>query len=338
MPPKRGKPARQSASLSESQGDRLQKVLAAAGIASRRECEELITMGRVEVDRKVVTELGTRVDPHKQEIRVDGTPLPQSRRIYFLVNKPPGIVSTNRDPEGRLRVIDLVPDNVRLFTVGRLDRGSEGLMLVTNDGELANRMTHPRYGIAKTYRVRVAGHPTAEQLQELRRGVHLAEGVARVTSLQVKGRQRQSTDLEIVLNEGRNREIRRVLARIGHKVMQLRRIAMGPLRLGDLPSGAFRQLTTAEVRQLRGLVQKHPAKTGGRSHRSKHAATSRRKTSSPSARATTAKGKPARTPTRKAKKKTGSTGTIIGAGEQKKRTSSKGASKKQTRTKGRPRK
>ena len=229
----------------------MQKVLAAAGVASRRQCETLILEGRVEVDRKTVRRLGVRVDPSSQEIRIDGTVLRRPRRYYYLVNKPVGVVATNRDPEGRPRVVDLVPCDERLFTVGRLDRTSEGLILVTNDGALANRLTHPRYEIAKTYRARVAGHPTAQELQTLRTGIHLAEGVARVAALRVKGRQARTTELEIILTEGRNREIRRVLARIGHKVLQLRRTAMGPLRLGRLASGECRALTANEVRTLR---------------------------------------------------------------------------------------
>ncbi len=244
------------------EGERLQKVLAAAGVASRRQCETLILEGRVEVDRKTVTRLGVRVDPSCQEIRIDGTVLRRPRRRYYLVNKPVGVVSTNRDPEGRPRVVDLVPCDERLFTVGRLDRTSEGLILVTNDGELANRLTHPRYEIAKTYRARVAGHPTAQELQTLRAGIHLAEGVARVAALRVKGRQTRTTELEIILTEGRNREIRRVLARIGHKVLQLRRTAMGPLRLGSLASGECRELTANEVRKLRQSARSDKPRSG----------------------------------------------------------------------------
>ncbi len=340
MSPKRGKPTGRAASPPAYRGERLQKVLAAAGIASRRECEELISTGRVEIDRQVITELGTRVDPLSQEIRVDGTVLARPRHVYYLVNKPPGVVSTNRDPEGRTRVIDLVPDKTRLFPVGRLDRSSEGLMLVTNDGELANHMTHPRYEIAKTYRVRVAGRPSGEELQALRKGVHLAEGVAQVASIRVKARQQRSTDLEIVLNEGRNREIRRILARVGHKVMQLRRIAMGPLRLGELPIGAYRQLTPDEVRQLRASLGRHLAgrSRGPRRPKSAAAATGRRTTQSAGRRPVAAKGKPARKTTKIVKKKSSSTGTIIGAGEKKKRPAARGAGKKITRSKGRPRK
>src|SRR6187402_1791420 len=159
-----------SDSDSESKrGERLQKVLAAAGVGSRRQCEEFITSGRVEIDRQVVTKLGTCVDPVQQEIRVDGEAIKRPKRLYFAVNKPPGVVTTNFDPSGRPRVIDLVPTQERVFAVGRLDRASEGLILVTNDGELANRVTHPRYGVEKTYHVRVEGAPDNEQLLRLRR-------------------------------------------------------------------------------------------------------------------------------------------------------------------------
>lgn len=231
---------------------RLQKILAAAGAGSRRQCEELITTGRVEVDRRVVTELGTRVDPARQEIRLDGLPLPTSKPAYWAVHKPAGVVSTNRDPSGRPRVIDLVPSvRARLFSIGRLDVSSEGLILVTNDGELANRLAHPRYGVEKTYRVQVAGRPTREVLARLRRGVRLAEGVARVEAIRVKSHHQQSTLLEMVLREGRNREIRRVLARVGHKVLRLVRIAVGPVRLGRLPPGESRRLTPRELSALR---------------------------------------------------------------------------------------
>jgi 23S rRNA pseudouridine2605 synthase len=241
--------------------ERLQKVLAAAGIGSRRQCEELITTGRVEVDRKVITELGTRVDPLRQQVRVDGVPLAQPKRAYYAVNKPPGVVSTNRDPAGRPRVIDLVPhhDQQRLFAVGRLDLSSEGLILVTNDGDLANQLTHPRYGVSKTYRVMVAGYPSPEQLDQLRRGMHLAEGIARADRVEIKRKYKQAAIMEMVLREGRNREIRRIMARLGHKVLQLARIAVGPIRLGKLAPGECRRLTPAEVEALRQAVSKKGA-------------------------------------------------------------------------------
>ena len=230
---------------------RLQKVLAAAGLGSRRQCEELITTGRVEVDRRVITELGSRVDPSLQEIRVDGQMLPKPKLHYYAVHKPPGVLSTNSDPSGRRRVIDLLPQShLRLFTIGRLDLNSEGLILVTNDGELANRLTHPRYGVRKTYRVQVAGRPDRDVLMKLRSGVHLAEGMARVEDVRVQSHHKQSSVLELVLREGQNREIRRVLARLGHKVLRLIRTAVGPIRLGNLPPGASRPLSKDEVAEL----------------------------------------------------------------------------------------
>lgn len=232
-------------------GERLQKILASAGLGSRRQCEELIAAGRVEVDRQVVTEMGTRVDPAEQQIRVDGVALTAGKRQYFAVNKPVGIVCTNRDPSGRPRVVDLVPiRDARLFTIGRLDMSSDGLILVTNDGDLANRLTHPRYGVAKTYRVTVAGRPDREIIEKLRKGIHLAEGVARAERIDVKSRRKESTILEMVLREGKNREIRRIFARIGHKVLRLTRVAVGPVRLGDLPPGETRRLTREEIRLL----------------------------------------------------------------------------------------
>jgi len=245
-PPRPAEPATASRSA-----ERLQKVLAAAGLGSRRQCEELIRTGRVEVDRQVVTELGTRVDPLAQQIRVDGVALPRVQRAYYAVHKPPGVVATHRDPAGRPRVVDLVPfPEQRLFPIGRLDLHSEGLILLTNDGALANRLTHPRYGVDKTYRVLVAGRPTPEVLARLRQGVYLAEAVARVKSVRVCKELGKSTLLEMVLSEGRNREIRRILARVGHKVLRLLRIAVGPIRLGDLPRGAWRRLTREEIEAL----------------------------------------------------------------------------------------
>jgi len=253
---KRPSPPREASQPGEpGAGERLQKVLAAAGVASRRECEQLILEGRVEVDGQVVNELGARVDRQRQEIRVDGEPLPRPKLQYFAVNKPTGVVSTARDPAGRPRVIDLLPPGVgRMFNVGRLDLASEGLILVTNDGMLANQLTHPKHGVEKVYEVQVAGQPDPDVLAQLKRGVHLAEGFAHALDVRVKGRKKRSTILEMVLDEGRNREVRRLLARVGHKVQRLTRIAIGPIRLGDLPRGAVRPLTPEEVRKLRDAV------------------------------------------------------------------------------------
>jgi 23S rRNA pseudouridine2605 synthase len=251
-------------------GGRLQKVLAHAGIAGRRECEELIREGRVEVDHHVVTELGTRVDPMTQEIRVDGEALPRPKLTYFAVNKPEGVVSTARDPAGRPRVTDLLPpDAPRVFCVGRLDMASEGLILCTNDGELANGLTHPRHGVEKIYHVQVAGQVERDVLGQLHRGMHLAEGFAHVKHVRIKSRRKRSTILEMVLDEGRNREVRRLLARVGHKVQRLKRIAVGPVRLGDLPMGAVRPLTKKEVESLQHAVARGPVDKSHHEHRSK---------------------------------------------------------------------
>ncbi|MCE9605958.1 MAG: rRNA pseudouridine synthase [Planctomycetia bacterium] len=249
---------RKRSSGARSEGDvadgiRLQKVMAAAGIGSRRHCEELIEAGRVQIDGSTA-KIGAKIDPAKNVVRVDGEIVKASAEpVYYLVNKPEGVVSTNNDPSGRPRVIDLVPitDREHLFTVGRLDLSSEGLILVTNDGELANQLTHPRYGVDKTYLALVAGQPDQSVYQKLRQGVHLAEGTARCVSVYVKRALPQSTLLEIVLNEGKNREIRRILAKVGHKVLKLKRSAIGDVTLHGLKPGEYRKPTREELKSLR---------------------------------------------------------------------------------------
>ena len=248
-------PRQSSEATGLSDTGRLQKVLAGAGFGSRRQCEELILAGRVEIDREVVTTLGTKVQPLKQEIRVDGQVLRRPKLEYYAVNKPDGVICTNRDPGGRRRVVDLMPNkDVRLFTVGRLDLHSEGLILLTNDGELANQLTHPRYGVAKVYRVMVAGIPEPEEMGRIAAGVYLAEGFVRPERIVVRSRYKKNAILEITLREGRNREIRRMLARVGHKVLHLMRISIGPVRLGKLAPGETRRLTSAEVKALYASV------------------------------------------------------------------------------------
>jgi 23S rRNA pseudouridine2605 synthase len=241
-------------SMAEKARERLNKVLAAAGLGSRRHCEELITAGRVTVDGEVVRELGFKVGPD-QAVAVDGKPIKRERLVYWLVNKPRGYLSTNYDPAGRPRVIDLllhVPE--RVYTVGRLDEESEGLMLLTNDGELAQRLMHPRYGVEKTYHVQVAGFPSKEELKELTEGIWISDGKVRAKRVKRLGTRGKSTFLEIVLAEGKNREIRRMLAKQGHKVMRLKRVAIGPIRLGRLKSGKSRRLTPVELRQLKEIA------------------------------------------------------------------------------------
>jgi 23S rRNA pseudouridine2605 synthase len=241
--------------------ERLQKVLAAAGLASRRHCEEYILDGRVTVDGKVVKVLGIKVDPETQKVCVDGERIKIERRQYFLVNKPTGVISTNADPSGRPRVIDLLPPwKGRLFTVGRLDENSEGLLLVTNDGDLAHRLAHPKFQVERVYRALVAGTPTDEILRQLRQGLFFSEGKFRVRDVRrIKGSP-TSTILELTLTEGQNREIRRLLARVGHKVMKLKRTSFGPLRLGDLQTGAYRPLTSVELKTLQQFATTDPAR------------------------------------------------------------------------------
>ncbi|TWT35837.1 Ribosomal large subunit pseudouridine synthase B [Posidoniimonas corsicana] len=264
--------------------DRLQKVLAAAGLASRRECEQLILEGRVEVDGQPVTELGVRVDASRQDIWVDGEPLPKTKKVYFAVNKPEGYVCTARDPSGRPRVTELLPPTAgRVFNVGRLDMASDGLILLTNDGELANQLAHPRHGVRKTYIVQVAGHITGEELKQAREGIYIAEGKVHFVGAKIKSRHKKSTLLEVVLDEGRNREIRRVLAAMGHKVQKLTRVAHGPVKLGEMPAGAYRPLTRDEVKALRQCVEDAGAAQEGRPVKKKKRKPAKPKNSKPAA-------------------------------------------------------
>jgi len=241
------------------QGERLQKVLAAAGIGSRRRCEELIAAGRVQVNGQVVTRLGTRVDPLRDDIRVDGRPvrpLRPDRFRYVMMHKPVGVVTTLRDPQGRPTVADLLPKGFpRLFPVGRLDRDSSGLLLFTNDGELAAALLHPRYEIPKTYRVTVQGHPSPRALAALRRGVVLEDGPTAPAQVRVLSRDRDTSVLEVVIHEGRKRQVRRMCAAVGHPVVALQRVGFGPLSLGRLPPGAVRELSSREVEALREAVR-----------------------------------------------------------------------------------
>jgi 23S rRNA pseudouridine2605 synthase len=237
--------------------ERLNKVLAHAGVGSRRHVEDLITAGRVTIDGKTVRDLATKIEPDAHRVCVDGQPIKSERLVYWLVYKPRGTVCTNHDPAGRPRAIDLVPTvEQRVYTVGRLDEDSEGLLLLTNDGELANQLTHPRFGVEKTYHAQVAGLPTQEDLDKLLKGFYLAEGKVRAKRVKRLRTLGDSTFLEIVLNEGKNREIRRMLARLGHKVLRLRRVALGPIQVGRLVSGKGRKLTQPEVNQLRDAVRR----------------------------------------------------------------------------------
>jgi 23S rRNA pseudouridine2605 synthase len=232
--------------------ERLQKVLARAGIASRRESEKMIESGRITVNGALVTTPGFPVDAEHDEIKVDGSRIRDERLVYWLVNKPKGVVCTMKDPEGRPRVVDLVPDRHRVVPVGRLDEeDSEGLIIVTNDGDLTNLVTHPRYGIEKVYAVRVRGVVVAADTKRLEGGVWLSEGKTQPVRVRIRKRGKSVTHLELTLTEGRNREIRRMLAKIDRPVLSLRRIRIGSIKDPNMKPGTCRRLTLTEVRELK---------------------------------------------------------------------------------------
>ncbi|MBL7497784.1 rRNA pseudouridine synthase [Frankia sp. CNm7] len=239
-------------------GIRLQKVLAAAGVGSRRHNEELIDAGRVRVDGEVVREQGRRVDPETAVIEVDGERVvTRTGLVHLALNKPRGVVSTMSDPEGRPTVADLLTEfgsAPGLFHVGRLDADSEGLLLVTNNGELAHRLTHPRYQVPKTYQVQISGPLRKETLRRLRSGVELSDGPVRADNVRIIDQAGAQILLELVLHEGRNRVVRRMLDEVGHPVVRLLRTQFGAVHLGNLRSGRARHLTRHEVGALHGAV------------------------------------------------------------------------------------
>ena len=231
---------------------RLQKLLAQSGVASRRKCEELMLDGLVEVDGEVVTRLGTKVDPTTAVIRVDGKRLPPiSPHVYLVLNKPRGVVSTMSDPEGRRTLGDVVADRPeRLFHVGRLDTDTSGLLLMTNDGDFALRMAHPSYEVDKTYVAEVEGVVTRATLKTLRDGVTLEDGPVQVSSAKVRSTHADRSLVELVIHEGRNRIVRRLLDHVGHPVRQLTRTQIGPVRLAGLKQGSLRELYEREIGTL----------------------------------------------------------------------------------------
>ena len=237
---------------------RIQKALSEIGVASRRAVEEMIVEGRISVNGKLITEVPCFVDLPDDEVRVDGRRIRppatpgKIKKVYFLVNKPRGVVCTQSDPEGRPRAVDLIPAmRERVYCVGRLDVESTGLILLTNDGELTEYLTHPRNEVMKRYVVQVDGSPTAEAIDRLKGGTVLDGKRTKRTTVKVLRRSPKRSLLEIGLSEGRNREIRRVLARLGHKVRRLKRVAIGPMTDTGLKIGSFRPLRRGEVEKLR---------------------------------------------------------------------------------------
>jgi len=232
------------------EGERLQKVLARAGLGSRRVCEEFIADGRVSVNGEVA-QLGRRVRIDHDSVALDGVPvIVRDDLVYYLLNKPTGYVSTASDPEGRPTVVELVPETPRVFPVGRLDYDTEGLLLLTNDGDLTQLLTHPSFGVVKTYLAEVEGDPSPAAVRALREGVELDDGRTAPARVNVVQRRDGTAAVELGIHEGRNRQVRRMCEAVGHPVVRLVRTRIGPLRDGSLKPGAWRALTLAEVRRL----------------------------------------------------------------------------------------
>lgn len=237
--------------------ERLQKFLARAGVASRRHAEEIIEQGRVKVNGSTVTRQGLKIDPHRDRVEVDGKIIGRpEKKVYLLLHKPPGYVTTVRDPQGRPKVTDLLTGvRERVYPVGRLDCDAQGLLLLTNDGELAYRLTHPSYEVPKTYRVRVQGLPGPEKLAALTRGVELEDGPTAPARVRLVSKLQKEALLEITIHEGRNRQVKRMCQHIGHPVLTLCRTRMGPLQLGQLRPGEHRWLTFKEVTRLKKITR-----------------------------------------------------------------------------------
>lgn len=261
--PQGGEGSPSSAGADEPQLVRLNKYLADHGVASRRKCDELIGKGKVSIDDQIVTELGLKIDPVRQRIEIDGVVLrPERARLrYYLLHKPRGVVCTNERREARMRAIDLItdPDKGRIYTVGRLDEDSQGLILLTNDGEFANRVAHPRYGVSKTYSVKLRGRVEADAIDKVRKGVRLSEGRTAPAFVKVLKRTNEWSLVTVTLNEGKNREVRRVFAAVGYNVLQLRRTHIAALSDRSLKEGQWRPLLREEVRELLELSQEREA-------------------------------------------------------------------------------
>ena len=243
--------------------------MANAGIASRREAERMIMEGRVSVNGKAVVTLGLKADPSKDHIRVDGRKLTHFEpKVILLLNKPRGYLSTVKDPKGRPTVMDLLKNvKWRIYPIGRLDFDAEGLLLLTNDGDLANLLSHPRFSIPKTYLVKVAGVPDAKKLTRLKKGVMLEDGEAKAVSCSLIRQREKNSWVRVVVTEGRNRLVKRMFSAVGHPVLKLKRIEYGPVLLGDLPFGQYRSVTPGEGEELKKMQVRSNRSSGERQSR-----------------------------------------------------------------------
>jgi len=247
--------------------ERLHKFLARAGVGSRRQCEELIRAGVVRVNGQKITKMGVVIDPEGERVEVAGRTIQKpEEKLYILLNKPAGYLTTMHDPQGRAKVVDLVKNlKTRIYPVGRLDYATEGLLLLTNDGELAYALTHPRHQITKTYLAWVDGMPAAKKLVQMAKGLMLADGLTAPAKVSLVGKNKKGAILEITIGEGRKRQVRRMCDCIGHPLYRLKRIGLGFLGLGDLKPGEYRQLTAKEVERLKNLaLESTKAKNIGR--------------------------------------------------------------------------
>ncbi|NLK01154.1 MAG: rRNA pseudouridine synthase [Clostridia bacterium] len=234
--------------------DRLQKVLARRGVASRRKCEDLILAGKVAVNGKIVTRLGTKVDENKDCIEVEGRVIGTEKKVYIALNKPRGYISTVSDPRGRKTVMDLIGDiDERVYPVGRLDYNSQGLLLMTNDGDLAYKVTHPSCEVKKTYEVSVVGTPTDRELDRLRKGVSLEDGITAPARVRIKSRGRIS-EIIITIHEGRKRQVRRMFQAVGYRVINLCRIQVGNISLGGIPPGKYKIMSENEITEFKKYI------------------------------------------------------------------------------------
>lgn len=252
--------------------ERLQKIMAQAGIASRRKCEELILQGKVQVNGETVTELGTKADPDQDMITVAGKPIKNEKKVYVMLNKPKGVITSASDPEGRKIVSDYLKGvKERVYPIGRLDYDTEGLLLLTNDGEFANLLSHPKYHVPKTYLATVKGVPHGTELDKLRQGVMLEDGMTSPSEVEYKDvdPDNKQSVISITIHEGRNRQVRRMFEAISHPVIRLKRISYGDLLLQNLKRGVYRHLTADEINSLLQMAKSaKPAKPEG-SHRKK---------------------------------------------------------------------